>query len=397
VTAPLRALGARTYLAYRRVRAGAARTVHETAGRVAALSARALFGRGDGALPASPETILAVSLQKIGDAVATEPALRLLAERFPRARIEVAAAASRERGPDMGAVEVYRMVPSVAAVHPIRHWRDLRALAGKQDLVLGFGLRARDAWAALLARGGRGSALGYSWRGRGSALDVRLAPPDQVMLTAAQAAARSARPQHELWGELLFRARLVDEDALQRMGPPRLQVPERAAEDAKALLAERGIPEGFVAVAPWNEQGHYRWPEASWIALLSALGRGVAILGGHSRGEMAHAARLAAATGAWSFAGELPLDRTAAILARASAVIAVDSGPAHVARAVGARTLVLFGPGSPPVWSPPGARFLQRTDLCHGCRQPRCYRQRRECLDDLPVDTVREVAKELLG
>src|SRR5581483_3118297 len=148
-----------------------------------------------------------------------------------------------------------------------RRWRDLRALAGRSDLVVAFGLRARDAWAALAARGGRGVTLGYSWRGRGAALDRPLVPPAQIMLTAAEALARRARPQHELWGELLWLARIVEDEHVANAGPPRLHVPEAAVRDAAALLAEREIVGPFVALAPWNAQRHYRWPEERWSEL----------------------------------------------------------------------------------------------------------------------------------
>ncbi len=382
------------YLAYRLLRARAARAVHETLGRAAAFAGRSVLGFGGAS--GEPERILGVSLQRIGDAVATEPALRMLAERFPGARIEVAAAASRERGPAMGAVEVFAMMPQVKAVHAVRGWRDLRALAGENDLVLTFGLRARDAWAALVARGSRGVAIGYSWGGRGAALDRELAPPDQIMLTAEEARARRARPQHELWADLLWRARLVDDDeATRRVEPPRLVPGEAAARDALALLRERDLGD-FVAIAPWNDQPHYRWPEERWVVLVKKLGRPAVIVGGHSPEECAHAHRIAVASGAISFAGLLSLDRAAALLARARVVVAVDSGPAHVARAVSAPTVVVFGPGSPLVWGPPGAKIVQRSEGCHGCRQPRCYQERRVCLEELTVESVVSLAEGLL-
>ncbi len=382
------------YLLYRRARGAVAQGMHETFGRAGASLGRALLGRGAESLPREPEAVLAVALQKIGDAVTTEPALRLLAERFPRARIEVAAAASRERGPDMGAVEVFKLMPQVHAVHPVRRWRDLRALAGRSDLVVTFGLRARDAWSALAARGERGIAIGYSWRGRGAALDKAFVPPAQIMLTAREAEARRARPQHELWGELLWLARLVEDADVQRAGAPRLRVPELAASDVSALLAEREIAGDFAVLAPWNEQAHYRWPLESWEQLARRLTPlPVLLVGGHGAAEVAHNKRLAALARAHDFTGLLPLDRTAALLARASVVVAIDSGPAHIARAVGAKTIVLFGPGSPRVWAPPGATALQRTDLCHGCRQPRCHQARRVCLDELSGDAVADAVR----
>jgi heptosyltransferase-1 len=188
----------------------------------------------------------------------------------------------------------------------------------------------------------------------------------------------------------------VDDEATARAGPPRLVPGEAATRDALALLRERELDE-FVAIAPWNDQPHYRWPEERWVALLKKLGRPAAIVGGHSAEESAHARRIAAASGASSFAGLLSLDRAAALLARARVVVAVDSGPAHVARAVSAPTVVVFGPGSPPVWAPPGAKVVQRVEACHGCRQPRCYQERRECLEDLPVESVLVVVEPLLG
>lgn len=389
------------YLAYRRARALLVRAAHESVGRGLVLASRLAPSRRRHA-PAvadSPERILVLSLQKIGDAIATEPALRLLRERFPRARIEVAAAASRELGPALGACEVFPLVPSVDAVHLVRRASDLATLAGQQDLVVVFGLRARDAWAARRARGRRGVALGYSWQGRGHALDLALPPPDQIMLTATQARERGARPQHELWGQLLVQAGLATDADVARAGAPRLAVPEAARADARELLSEHSVDSSYSVLAPWNTQAHYRWPEERWVAVGRALAergspagshRTVVVLGGSQREERAHAARVAAAIGprAVSLVGLFGLARDAAILERAAVVVSVDSAPGHIARGVGARTVVVFGPGSPPVWLPPGATAVQRSSGCFGCRQARCYQPRRECLEDLSAADV---------
>jgi len=127
--------------------------------------------------------------------------------------------------------------------------------------------------------------------------------------------------------------------------------------------------------------------------------RSVAIVGGADRDDRAHASRLAAAIGprAVSIAGLYGISRDAAILERAALVLALDSGPAHIARAVGAPTIVLFGPGSPAVWTPPGALAIQRATGCFGCRQPRCFQERRECMLDLtPASVADECVKLLL-
>lgn len=389
------------YLSYRRLRALAARAAHETFGRALVAASRVAPSRRRRApeVAGSPERILCLSLLKIGDAVTTEPAVRLLRERFPRARLEVAASASRALGPAMGACEVFGLIAGVDAVHPIRRGRDLGRLAGQQDLVVTFGLRARDAWAALRARGRRGVAVGYAWQGRGHALDLAVPAPEQVMLPAAEALARGARPQHEVWARLLVGAGLATEADVARAGAPRLLVPEAARSDARELLPERGVDEPFAVLAPWNEQPHFRWPEERWVALGKALlergsARSVVVAGGSDPRERAHASRVAAAIGprAASLAGLFGISRDAAILERAALVVSVDSAVGHLARAVGARTVVVFGPGSPAVWTPPGAVAVQRASGCTGCRQPRCFQARRVCLEDLDADSVLAVA-----
>src|SRR5581483_11551919 len=123
----------------------------------------------------------------------------------------------------------------------------------------------------------------------------------------------------------------------------------------------------FVVFAPWNAQAHYRWLEEHWIQLGRALlDRGLAasvvLVGGHDKREREHATRIVGACGrgAISLVGAFGLGRDVAILEQSKRVVSLDTGSAHLARAVGAPTVVLFGPGSPAVWCPPGAKAIQR-------------------------------------
>jgi ADP-heptose:LPS heptosyltransferase len=60
------------------------------------------------------------------------------------------------------------------------------------------------------------------------------------------------------------------------------------------------------------------------------------------------------------WAADLPLERLAALIARAGAFVGNDSGPTHLAAALGRPTVALFGPTDPAVWAPlgPGVRVL---------------------------------------
>jgi ADP-heptose:LPS heptosyltransferase len=58
----------------------------------------------------------------------------------------------------------------------------------------------------------------------------------------------------------------------------------------------------------------------------------------------------------WVVAENLPLLHLAAILARCQVVLGHDSGVTHLAAAVGATVLALFGPTAPLVWGPRSQR-----------------------------------------
>lgn len=91
-----------------------------------------------------------------------------------------------------------------------------------------------------------------------------------------------------------------------------------------------------VVVAPGASTAAKVWPR--WAEVAEALG--AVLVGGPNEPGMAWRPGLA---------------ELAALFASASAVLASDSGPAHLAARVGARTAVVFGPTDPAVWCPHGA------------------------------------------
>ena len=90
-----------------------------------------------------------------------------------------------------------------------------------------------------------------------------------------------------------------------------------------------------------------RWPVRHWRRLASELvrrGWRVALIGGG--GDRVIAAEIATVAGrrAASAAGELDLQASGALLRRAAVAIAGDTGPMHLATAVGTPVVALFGP-----------------------------------------------------
>jgi heptosyltransferase-3 len=79
-----------------------------------------------------------------------------------------------------------------------------------------------------------------------------------------------------------------------------------------------------------------------------------------------------------------PLDRVAAVLARADRYLGNDSGITHLAALLGARGVALFGPTDPHAWGPIGGAIavLHSPEPCAACGGDRF------CIHRVPVDAV---------
>ncbi len=94
----------------------------------------------------------------------------------------------------------------------------------------------------------------------------------------------------------------------------------------------------------------------------------------------------------------LPLRKLGAVLSLCNILISNDSGPMHLAPAVGTKTVGVFGPGEPEIWFPykpeQGHRLVYKEVECSRCRQDFCDSM--ECMRGITVDQVFNTASELL-
>ena len=135
-----------------------------------------------------------------------------------------------------------------------------------------------------------------------------------------------------------------------------------------------------------------RWPLTHWQALARRLAREngwrAVITGGPE--DVAAAETIARAAGpgnAVNLCGRTSLPELAAVMAKAGLVVTADTGPLHLAAAVGAGGLALFGPTRPQRTGPWGGNFeiLQPPRPCLGCLKKKCPRP---CLADLTPEMV---------
>ena len=137
-----------------------------------------------------------------------------------------------------------------------------------------------------------------------------------------------------------------------------------------------------------------RWPLEHWVELARRLGRAgclMTVTGGPEDAPAAEAIAAAAPESVLNLCGRTPLPVLAAILAETALMITADTGPMHLAAAVGGRGLALFGPTRPNRTGPFGGHFQILTPPvdCLGCLNRQCSKP---CLELLRPETVFERA-----
>lgn len=165
-------------------------------------------------------------------------------------------------------------------------------------------------------------------------------------------------------------------------------------DDAKATswLRERGIADGFVALAPGSIWGTKRWPYYPELAAL--LGRQVVVIGGGEDAALGAAIVAAAPDKAKSAVGELSLRESAALLKHAGLLVTNDSAPLHLATAVKTPILAIFGPTVPAFgYGPirPGDQVAEITMDCRPCslHGPQvCPLGHHKCMKDQSAESV---------
>jgi heptosyltransferase-3 len=177
---------------------------------------------------------------------------------------------------------------------------------------------------------------------------------------------------------------------------PHLEVTEGDRARARELLAARGLAgDGYVVVHPGSGGSSLNWSPRRYRVLAAELAKvlGTAVVVTGAAGETELASYVAGeGAGRVSVAGETDLGALLGLLARARLFISGNTGPMHLAAAVGTPTLSLFSPlrsGSPTRWGPRGKVAAVITPSGYACEQ--CSRERCEHFNCMEAITVEEV------
>jgi lipopolysaccharide heptosyltransferase I len=151
------------------------------------------------------------------------------------------------------------------------------------------------------------------------------------------------------------------------------------------------LPENAAILNPGGGWASKLWPPPSYGALAKALlARGLSPLVTWGPGERPLAERVAAAAdGAAAIAPPTTLRQYTSMARRARLVVAADTGPLHLACAVGAPVVALFGPTDPARNGPFSAAdvIVRRVPACAPCYRRGC-RVHEGIMATLEVDEV---------
>ena len=399
--------------------------------------------------------ILIVKLSAIGDVIHTLPSLAALRRRYPGAEItwvvEEAASDLLADHPDLNRVLISRRKSWLKELRqgriakPLREMRlFLRELRSRRyDLVIDFHGLLKSAVIVLLSGGKR--KLGYDSLQEGSGLFYNEKIPEEMgkhavdryldlVRHAAGGSGAALPPAAPETKSSAAGSSFREENnpgfdtpaARQDPGKPsadgfRIAIGEEEERRVEALLSENsgvldagengkepgsnasgkeaGEGMAFVAVNPVAFWETKLWTNEKFAELCdrirTELKIGVVLTGGEAapldriRGRMK--------TAAVNLGGRTTLRELACLYGKASLVVTTDSGPMHIAAAVGAPVVALFGPTDPGRTGPygPGHRVIRRELSCSPCFRKRCETQ--ACMREIGVGEVLDAVREMLA
>lgn len=204
----------------------------------------------------------------------------------------------------------------------------------------------------------------------GSALEFRLAGAPAVgyrkegrSLLLGDSLPLPSTPVHEVQRHWALAARFLG----LRMPPPApdrivLPVPDAATQQARALLRAQAVGDGYVVIVPFAT-GHFSGQDKKWphfpalTAALLARGRRVVACPGPGEDALIEQQHPGVV-----MLRDVDLATYLAVLQGAAMVVANDTGPGHMAAAVGVPLVSLLGPSNPEVHAPWGPNVVRLHD-----------------------------------
>ncbi|MDE3074671.1 MAG: lipopolysaccharide heptosyltransferase II [Chloroflexota bacterium] len=353
--------------------------------------------------------ILVIRLDLLGDLVMSLPAVHALKQSYPNASVTVLAlpyaAGLLKLAPEVDAtlafdVNLIRRPAEVLRPSNYRAFFGLVRQLRRERFDLCLSLHGQFACVMAWLSGCRRR---YGYR--------REAYP--FMLTNSLPGGRYGVRQHEVLYNLalaqLAGAKLPEGKLLGTAYAPHLAVPAREQRQTKQLLAEFEVrPETLlVVIHPGASNGSAkRWMPAGWgqvaNGLHSDLRAAIALTGTAAEADVVREVERACDFRPIIMAGQTSIPQLAALLKRADLLLTGDTGPAHLAAALGTPIVSVFGPTDPLVYAPftPRVAVLRRDLSCSPCYVAKataeCPYGHVNCMRELQPEEVYQASRRML-
>ena len=331
------------------------------------------------------EKIVVIDLLYLGDLIFATPFIKNLRDNYPEARIDFVAnanfAAIIENNPHLDNVYTYDKEWGLR-----ESWQFARDL-NKHGYELGLNIHGNWRTALLMRVINPDYSVGFGTKGRGIFLDQELARLKEAHMV-------------EVYRQFLRDLGFLNlpEASLE------LEVAAEAKERVAELLKDYGLGgnEKLIALNTGGSWPTKRWPEDKFALLgdrLKEAGFEVVFTGGAGDKKRVEQIREMMEYEVVSLAGETSLAELAALAAQIDLMVSGDSGPVHVAAAVGTPTLTLFGPSNEKKYRPYGSehQIITYEIDCRPCGEHHCPLEHHNCLEKISAAAVLKEIKDKLA
>jgi heptosyltransferase-1/heptosyltransferase-2 len=339
-------------------------------------------------LPANPK-ILVIKMSSLGDVIHALPSLYALRALYPQGIIHWAveeAQAPLLPGPPYIDRIYYFPKKNLKTLSPCKIWRTLKKFRSElavnnYDLVIDLQGLAKSALVALLS-GGKVK-LGYWEMREGSFLISKGIKGEHALSHVIERYLDVIRFLGPVPDEIVY--------PLPDYTPQKIRLEEKL----KALGCQRGRLIAFFPGASWPTK---LWPPEYYAQLAQKLtgdGWEIVLGGGHGERNLADTIKsLSPAVKYGDLVGQTDLRDLMALADLAKAVVGSDSGPLHLAAAVGVPTVTLFGPNSSQRTGTygPNVTNLMSPAPCAPCFKKTCPKEF-ICLKQISPQKVYEAVK----
>ncbi|ADQ15544.1 lipopolysaccharide heptosyltransferase II [Halanaerobium hydrogeniformans] len=343
--------------------------------------------------------IVVIDLLYLGDLIFAHPFFAELRKLFPKARIDLIA--------NSNFAEIMRVNKNIDNVYSYnKNWNVLRSYEFAKEIKqnnyqLALNIHGNWRTALLLKIVSADKVIGYGSKGRGIFLDQKVDDTiNSHMIDFYLYFIKSLQQSHllEKYFDRNNSALEVSQISNKREKLfPTLRIENKYIQTAEKKLKDLSLKAGFIVLNTGGSWKTKRWPEKYFAELANLLiekGHDILFVGGPSDNKRVKDIifHIDKKEKTYNLTGETSLLELAAVCKKANLIISGDTGPVHVAAAVGTNTVTIFGPSDEEKYAPRGRAkniIIKNKGLdCRPCGEHECPLKHFKCMREIKAEKI---------